>query len=140
MARYLLDTNVISDLLKNPQGAVAARLRSRSTSDQVCTSILVAAELRYGVVKKGSATLATRVEELLQAIDVLPLAAGADQHYGSLRAELERKGTVIGANDMLIAAHALATNSVLVTGNQREFARIRGLKLENWLLPARRKP
>ncbi|HUY80867.1 MAG TPA: type II toxin-antitoxin system VapC family toxin [Acidobacteriaceae bacterium] len=138
MTRYLLDTNAISDVLKNPRSAAADQIRSRSVSDQVCTSIIVASELHYGVAKKSSVVLAARVEELLAVIEIMPFTADAYRHYGNLRVELERKGTPIGANDMLIAAHALATNSVLVTGNQREFARIRGLKLENWSAPRRR--
>lgn len=132
MPRYLLDTNALSDLMKNPQGAVAAKLRSLSPSDQFCTSIVVAAELRYGAAKKASAVLSARVEELLQAMEVLPLNGDADRHYGRLRADLERRGMLIGGNDMLIAAHALAANCILVTANVQEFSRVRDLKLENW--------
>jgi tRNA(fMet)-specific endonuclease VapC len=135
MARYLLDTNAISDALKNPEGPVAAKLRSISSPDQVCTSIVVAAELRYGAAKKASPVLTERVETILKAMDVLPLNGDADRYYGSLRADLERRGMPIGGNDMLIAAHALATGSVLITGNTREFSRIRDLKLENWEAP-----
>lgn len=136
MTRYLLDTNAISDAMKNPEGRVAAKLRSISSPDRICTSIVVAAELCYGAAKKGSSVLSERVESFLQAVDVLPLNGDADRYYGSLRAELERRGEPIGANDLFIAAHALATNSVLITGNTREFSRIPGLKVENWLLPA----
>lgn len=132
MPRYLLDTNALSDLMKNPQGRVAAKLRMLSSSEQVCTSIIVAAELRYGAVRKASPILSARVEELLQAIESLPLNGDADHHYGRLRAALESRGTPIGANDMFIAAHALAAGCTLVTANVREFARVRGLKLENW--------
>lgn len=138
MARYLLDTNAISDALKNPQGRVAEKLRSISPPNRVCTSIVVAAELRYGAAKKGSPVLAERVEAFLQAMDVLPLNGDADGCYGLLRADLERRGEPIGANDMFIAAHAVASNSILVTANTREFSRVRGLKVENWLLPASR--
>lgn len=135
MPRYLLDTNVISEILKNPHGTAADKLRRHLPHDQVCTSVIVAAELRYGAAKRGSSTLTVRVEEFLQAISVLPFAPDADQHYGNIRVELERKGTIIGGNDLLIAAHALAANCVLVTANQREFARVRGLKSENWVSP-----
>lgn len=137
MARYLLDTNAISDVVKNPQGKLAAKLRSISSPDRVCTSIVVAGELRYGLAKKGAMVLAERVEIFLEAIDVLPLNGDADRHYGSLRTDLERRGVPIGANDMWIAAHALAADCTLVTANIREFSRIRGLKLENWDIPPR---
>lgn len=135
MARYLLDTNALSDLIKNPQGKIFTQLRSLSPADQVHTSIIVAAELRYGAEKKGSPVLFTRIEELLRTIEILPLTSDADRHYGRLRADLERKGSLVGGNDMLIAAHALASDSMLVTSNVREFARVRGLKVENWLAP-----
>jgi tRNA(fMet)-specific endonuclease VapC len=138
MPRYLLDTNALSDLMKNPHGPVAAKLRALSSSDPYCTSILVAAELRYGAAKKGSPVLSARVEQLLQAIEVLPFNNDADRHYGQLRADLERRGTLIGGNDMLIAAHALAANCVLVTANVQEFSRVRGLKVENWEAPPQR--
>jgi tRNA(fMet)-specific endonuclease VapC len=101
---------------------------------EVATSIIVAAEMRYGVAKKGSRILDARIEQLFQVMSVLPFAADADKQYGRLRAELERQGQVIGANDMLIAAHALAVGAVLVTDNVREFERISSLAVENWLV------
>jgi tRNA(fMet)-specific endonuclease VapC len=135
-ARYLLDTNILSDLIKHPGGHVAARISHFSPDElqEVATSIIVAAEVRYGVAKKGSRILDARIEQLFQVMPVLPFAADADKQYGRLRAELERQGQVIGANDMLIAAHALAIGAVLVTDNVREFERISSLTVENWLL------
>jgi tRNA(fMet)-specific endonuclease VapC len=130
--RYLLDTNVISDLVRNPQGRVAERIRKVGEA-QVCTSIIVAAELRYGAAKKGSSRLTSQLEAVLAALEVLPFEAPADVHYGSLRFLLERAGKPIGGNDLLIAAHALAFGHTIVTDNEREFARVRGLQLENWL-------
>jgi tRNA(fMet)-specific endonuclease VapC len=135
-ARYLLDTNILSDLVKHPAGCVAARI-SRFSPDElhdVATSIIVAAEMRYGAAKKGSRILDARIEQLFQVMPVLPFAADADKQYGKLRAELERQGQVIGANDMLIAAHALAIGAVLVTDNVKELERISSLTVENWLL------
>jgi tRNA(fMet)-specific endonuclease VapC len=134
--RYLLDTNILSDLVKHPAGRVAAKINRFSPEElqEVSTSIIVAAEIRYGVEKKGSKILAARVEQLFRVMQVLPFAADADRQYGHIRAELERKGEVIGANDMLIAAHALAIGAVLVTDNTREFQRISSLTVENWLL------
>ncbi|HUY95077.1 MAG TPA: type II toxin-antitoxin system VapC family toxin [Terracidiphilus sp.] len=133
--RHVLDTNILSDLLKNPAGRIARMIASLSAEerDSLATSIIVAAELRYGAAKSGSPILAERVEQLLAAIDVLPLEPGADRHYGALRARIEKAGTVIGANDLLIAAHVLAVDAILVTDNVREFRRVEGLRVENWL-------
>ena len=99
----------------------------------MCTSIIVAAELRYGVAKRRSQRLSTQVERILQRLDVLPLEAPSDTRYGNLRAQLEQEGRLIGPNDLLIAAHALALDLILVTDNEGEFLRIPGLRIENWL-------
>lgn len=133
--RYLLDTNILSDLLKNPRGRAAQRISSLPSEerDLLATSILVAAELRYGAAKSGSPILAARVDQLLEAIEILALEPKADQHYGQIRAQLEKTGIPIGANDLLIAAHTLAIDAVLVTDNVREFKRVKGLRVENWL-------
>ncbi|WP_175992812.1 type II toxin-antitoxin system VapC family toxin [Burkholderia vietnamiensis] len=135
MSLYLLDTNILSNVIRDPRGACASRI-GETRPEQVCTSIVVAAELRYGVCKRGSSALAQRVEQLLASLTVLPLQSDADQCYGRLRADLERQGQLIGANDMLIAAHALAVDAVLVTDNTAEFTRVAGLAVENWLRPA----
>jgi tRNA(fMet)-specific endonuclease VapC len=131
-ARYLLDTNVVSDLVRHPQGRAAAKIAELG-EDAVATSIIVAAELRYGAAKKGSARLASQLETILGALEVLPLEAPADATYGNARVALEAAGTPIGGNDLLIAAQALALDMVVVTNNEREFERVRGLKVENWL-------
>lgn len=132
MTRYLLDTNIISDLMRNPQGKAAKRI-AKVGEDNICTSIIVAAELRYGCAKSGSKKLLDAVEELLAEIDVLPFDAPADAEYGEIRAGLEAAGRPIGSNDLLIAAHAHAADATIVTANADEFNRIRGLKVENWL-------
>ena len=132
MTRYLLDTNIISDLVRNPAGQATQRLLAVG-DENVCTSIIVASELRYGCAKKGSAKLQERVEEVLAAIPVLPLEAPADVEYGAIRADLERRGQPIGHNDLLIAAHACVLGTTLVTANVGEFSRIETLKVENWL-------
>lgn len=131
---YLLDTNILSDLIKHPTGTVARHIATVS-EDAVCTSIVVACELRYGAAKKGSPVLSERIGQLLTTIDVLPLEEDADRKYGEIRAALEKAGTPIGANDNMIAAHALSQGLTLVTDNMGEFSRIPGLKLENWLEP-----
>ena len=132
MTRYMLDTNIISDLVRNPQGKTAKRI-AKAGEDNICTSIIVAAELRYGCAKSGSERLRKAVEELLAEIDVLPFDVPADTEYGGIRAELEAAGKPIGANDLLIAAHACSIGATIVTANTDEFKRIRGLKVENWL-------
>jgi tRNA(fMet)-specific endonuclease VapC len=131
---YLLDTNILSDLVKRPQGMVSARIAAVG-GDQVCTSLIVAAELRYGAAKRGSEKLTNQLEAILATLPVLPLEAPTDQHYGQQRAALERQGALIGPNDLLIAAHALALEAILVTDNTREFQRVQGLVIENWLQP-----
>ena len=132
MTRYMLDTNIISDLIRNPQGRAAKRI-AKVGDDNICTSIIVAAELRYGCAKSGSERLLKAVEDLLGEIDVLPFDVPADSKYGGIRAELETAGKPIGGNDLLIAAHAYSTGATIVTANTDEFKRIRGLNVENWL-------
>ena len=132
--RYLLDTNILSTLLKHPAGPVANRIRSVGETT-VCTSIVVACELRFGAAKKGSSTLSLRIGQLLDALEVLPLDDDVDEKYGALRAALEKQGNPIGANDYLIAAHTLSQGLTLVTDNVAEFSRISGLAVENWLRP-----
>ncbi|MDH3912673.1 MAG: type II toxin-antitoxin system VapC family toxin [Rhodospirillales bacterium] len=130
--RYLLDTNIVSDLVRNPQGRVTQRIREVGEA-QACTSIIVAAELRYGATKKASPRLTAQLEAVLGAFDVLPFEAPADDAYGLLRARLERAGQPIGGNDLLIAAQVMALRHTIVTDNEREFGRIEDLPCENWL-------
>ena len=130
--RYLLDTNIVSDLVRNPHGRITQRIRKVGEA-QVCTSIIVAAELHYGSAKKGSPRLAAQLDAVLGVLEILPFDAPADRTYGALRARLEQSGKLIGANDLLIAAQAIALGHVLVTDNEREFARVDGLRYENWL-------
>jgi len=137
MLRYLLDTNIVSDLVRHPQGAVAARL-ARSGEARVCTSIVVACELRFGAAQKGSARLSEQLEQVLAVLPILPLEDEASRRYGDIRHGLEKAGTPIAPHDLLIAAHALSLGLTLVTDNTREFERVKGLKLQNWLLAAKR--
>jgi len=133
---YLLDTNIISDLIRNPQGAVFSRIKAIG-EDYIVTNVIVAAELRYGAEKKGSPALIERIEALLSRFKVLSLEPGVDEAYGRIRTNLERHGTPIGGNDLLIAAHVQhlseKSNWTLVTANLREFERVDGLMVENWL-------
>ncbi|WP_176593425.1 type II toxin-antitoxin system VapC family toxin [Sphingobium sp. EM0848] len=131
---YLLDTNILSDLIRHPGGVIGACI-TQLPDDAVATSVIVAGELRFGAERRGSARLTAQLEGILRRLPVLPLGEDADCHYGALRAALERQGTPIGGNDMFIAAHALALDATLVTDNVREFARVPGLRIENWLRP-----
>lgn len=132
MVRYLLDTNILSDLLRNPGGRSARKLAVVGDT-AVCTSVVIACELRYGAVKKRSPELAERVEILLQSLEVLPLDKEVDRHYGEIRWQLERLGTPIGPNDLLIAAHARTLDLIVVTDNVEEYSRVPDLAIENWL-------
>ncbi|MGA2287120.1 MAG: type II toxin-antitoxin system VapC family toxin [Bradyrhizobium sp.] len=132
MTRYMLDTNIVSDLIRNPQGRASKRI-ARLGEDNICISIIVAAELRYGCAKSGSKRLLKAVEDLLSEINVLPFEVPADAEYGGIRSDLEAAGKPVGGNDLLIAAHACAIGATIVTANTDEFRRVRGLKVENWL-------
>ncbi len=133
LPRYLLDTNILSDIIKRPDGAVARKILGLEDERLVCTSVVVACELRYGALKKNSKVLIQRVEQLLSVISVLPVEANVSDEYARLRTLLEKAGTPIGGNDLLIAAHAKSLNLIMVTANVKEFARIPGLPVENWL-------
>jgi tRNA(fMet)-specific endonuclease VapC len=109
-----------------------ARRIAEVGEETVCTSIIVACELRFGAEKKGSPELFSRVEQVLANLDVLPLDGEADLHYARLRAHPEARGAPIGPNDMLIAAQALTLGLTLITDNASEFARVPGLHIENW--------
>lgn len=130
--RYLLDTNMLSDLIRHPQGTVANHIASAG-ENTVCTSTVVAAELRYGAEKSTSRKIADRVDLVLGALNVLSLEPPADRVYARIRHQLTQRGTPIGANDLLIAAHTLALDLTIVTANESEFTRVSGLKVENWL-------
>ena len=130
--RYLLDTNILSDLVRHPQGEIVNRI-AEAGEKTICTSIIAAAELRFGAEKSGSVKLVDRVDLVLSAIEILPLESPADREYGKLRHYLARQGTLIGPNDMLIAAQALGASLTMVTANTREFSRVPGLAVENWL-------
>jgi tRNA(fMet)-specific endonuclease VapC len=129
---YLLDTNMVSDLIRRPRGPVRRRMQQVGVT-AVCTSIIVAAELRYGAAKKRSPRLTALVEGVLARMKVLSFEAPADAIYGRLRARLDETGQQVSGNDLLIAAQAIALGLIIVTDNEREFARIDGLPRENWL-------
>lgn len=132
MPRYLLNTNILSDLVRHPQGRITACIEQVGEKS-ICTSMIVASELRFGAAKRNASRLTAQVEAILAAMEILPFDKPADREYANLRLHLECAGTPVGPNDMLIAAHALASESILVTANTDEFARVPGLAVENWL-------
>lgn len=132
MPLYLLGTNILSDLVRNPQGRIAAWI-ARVGERSVCTSVIVASELRFGATKRNAPKLSAQVDAILAALEVRPFDIPADREYAKLRLHLEQAGTPIGPNDMLIAAHALALESTLVTANTGELSRVPGLAVANWL-------
>lgn len=133
MTRFLLDTNVLSALVRDPGGAIRDKIAEAGAARGVYTSVIVAAELRFGAAKKRASRLAAQLELILNQISIAPFAPPADKVYAALRSHLEWAGTPIGANDLLIAAQALHDGSVLVTDNVREFGRVPRLQVENWL-------
>lgn len=130
--RWMLDTNVLSDVIKNPRGALVERMGAVDP-DTLCTSIVVACELRFGAQKKASPQLQSKVDQFLSRLAVLALDGEADRHYADIRCELQRAGTPIGQHDLFIAAHARSLGLVLVTHNIGEFQRVPGLVVEDWL-------
>jgi tRNA(fMet)-specific endonuclease VapC len=130
--RYLLDTNILSHLVKEPSGVVAQQIAVVGEG-RICTSLVVACELRFGAAKKGSAKLSAQLEAILSAIEILPLEEPVDRHYADIRLHLQLTGQPIGHNDLLIAAHARSLGMIMVTHNESEFSRVPGLMVENWL-------
>jgi tRNA(fMet)-specific endonuclease VapC len=130
--QFLLDTNILSHLVRNPQGVVRDHI-ARVGEQTVCTSLLVAAELRFGAERKRSGRLQRQVEVVLAVLPILPIEVPVDVHYAQIRATLETAGQPIGPNDLIAAAHARACDLVLVTHNESEFSRVPGLRVENWL-------
>ncbi len=132
---WLLDTNIISGLMREPTGSIAVRLAQnlqQIEGAQIGTSVIVDCELRFGLAKNSSDKLLEAYRVTMAAIKLFNFESAAVQRYANLRHYLEEQGTPIGPNDMLIAAHALALNCTLVTANEDEFRRVPGLRVENW--------
>jgi len=131
-ARYLLDTNIVSDLIRNPGGLVAARI-GQVGETKVCINLIIAGEIRFGLAKRNSLRLTEQAEKVLSVLPVAPFEHPLDRYYAEIRNTLESAGKPIGPNDLWIAAHASALNAILVTENLGEFARLAALRVENWL-------
>jgi tRNA(fMet)-specific endonuclease VapC len=139
MPRFMLDTDTCSYIMKRSHPLVLKRLQSVPVTD-VCMSVVTKAELLYGVeVSPRRAQDAAALAAFLPYVDAVALDEDAALHYAEIRADLKRRGVMIGANDLFIAAHARALGLTLVTNNTAEFDRVDGLKLENWAIPPRRK-
>ena len=132
MLRYMLDTNIVIYVIK--RRPLAALEHFNHHAGHLCISAITYAELLHGVEKSTrSEHNLSQVEDFVSRLDVLDYDAKAASHYGDIRASLERKGTPIGVNDIHIAAHARSQGLVLVSNNMREFDRVEGLRLENWV-------
>jgi len=130
--RYLLDTNICIYLAKHQPPQVRKRFQ-RHAASELAMSVVTLGELRFGAEKSQARERAFKViEELEAVVEVVELPVLAGEHYGKIRAGLDRQGLPIGNNDLWLAAHARALGWVLVTNNEREFRRVEGLHVENW--------
>lgn len=133
MPRYMLDTDTCSYIMRRSNEALLRRLK-RVPVDDICISVVTKSELLYGVeVSPHRQQDEAAVEAFLRYVDVLDLCDEAAVYYARIRASLKFMGQMIGANDLFIAAHACCQNLTLITNNQREFGRVRGLFIENWI-------
>jgi tRNA(fMet)-specific endonuclease VapC len=130
---YLLDTNIVSDMIKHGEHSSVLDHIARVGTARVITSVIVSGEIIYGVQKKGSIALEKRAKDVLARLPIYGFETPMDQDYGRIRHALSRAGTPIGANDLLIAAQSVSLGATLVTDNEREFSRVPGLVVENWL-------
>ena len=132
MKHYMLDTDTSSYIIRERPESVRTRFRGLDSA-QLCISVVSEAELLYGVEAKGSPrALASIVADFLRRLTILDWTRAAARHYADIRASLESAGTPIGNMDLMIAAHARSSGSVLVTNNEKHFRRVQGLKMENW--------
>lgn len=131
---YLLDTNILSDVAHDPTGPVARKL-DEIDPDSIVSSVVVAAEVWFGVENNPSYRSRARTESFMETVRVLGMGPEVARVYGRMRAEMQKSGRSLGPNDMLIAAHALSLDATLVTDDAKAFAQVPGLRIENWLRP-----
>jgi len=130
---YMLDTNICSFIIREKPLSVKERLKAiDKNNNKIVLSSIVASELLYGAYKKQSPKLINTVKSFIDFFEVLPFDPNAAEEYGKIRAYLEKKGIIIGAYDLQIAAHAKSINAILITNNTKEFSRVNGLKIEDW--------
>ena len=140
MARYMLDTDTCSYIMKRSSEAVVKRLRKVPVTD-VCMSVITKSELLLGgELSPRQPQDAAALDAFLPHVEVLDFRGEAAIHYARIRADLKKRGAMIGANDLFIAAHARSLGLILVTNNTREFGRVEGLALENWTLTSPKSP
>ena len=131
--KYLLDTDTFSEIVRARNPRLLQRIEGL-TLDQFCLSVVTLAEIRFGeAVNAPPVKIRERIAAVADAMHHLPMPVAAALPYAQVRAHLKREGTPIGPNDLWLAAHALAADLTLVTGNQREFARVPKLRVENWV-------
>ncbi len=133
---WLLDSNIISAMMKHPNGLVMQRMKEalrESPGAELCTSTIVVCEMQFGLLKNPQPSLLSAYESTMLGMVLYPLSEEVPMHYAQIRLHLAREGKPIGPNDTLIAAHALALGATLVTDNEAEFRRVPGLQVENWL-------
>jgi tRNA(fMet)-specific endonuclease VapC len=132
MARYMLDTDTATYIIRGKMPALDERIASVA-SEELCISAVTRGELLYGIkLKVGASRLSRLVDQFLERVSCLPWDAAAATHFAIVAVELHRAGTPIGSMDTMIAGHAIALGSFLVTNNERHFSRVTGLKMENW--------
>lgn len=132
MSLFMLDTDICSYIMKRSEPKLIEKL-SKTDINSIVVSAVTEAELLYGIKLSGSQKKArSSFEAFIKHVQVLGWSRKAAEHYAEIRSDLHKKGSLIGANDLLIAAHALSINATLVTNNTREFCRIKDLEVENW--------
>ena len=131
---YMLDTNICSYIIRNKPQSIKKKLQEVEKNHTVVLSSIVVSELLYGATKKASPKLMKIVSAFIDNFIIYDYSKVSAQSYGNIRTDLEKKGEIIGANDLLIASHALSLGAVLVTNNTREFKRVEKLILEDWSL------
>ena len=131
---YMLDTNICSYIIRNKPQSIKEKLQEVEKNHTIALSSIVVSELLYGATKKENPKLMKIVSAFIDNFIIYDYSKISAQYYGNIRTDLEKKGKIIGANDLLIASHALSLGAVLVTNNRREFERVEGLVLEDWSL------
>jgi tRNA(fMet)-specific endonuclease VapC len=134
MSLYMLDTDTCAFILRRSSTALLARIQAVPLQQQAA-SVITLAELLYGVqVSSKKKTNRAAVDELMRHLTVVEWSRDAAEHYAEIRADLKKRGQLIGSNDLLIAAHARSTGAVVVTNNVKDFGRVKGLEVENWMV------
>ena len=129
----MLDTNICSYIIRNTPERIRIKLKKVEQEHELALSSIVVSELFYGAYKKNSERLINLIKSFVENFTICSFDIKAAEIYGKIRAELERKGNIIGAYDLQIAAHAASLNAVIITNNEKEFRRIENLKVENWI-------